>query len=165
MAVSMALPGVANARAAENRTLTFHNMHTGERLTAAYLENGRYVREALRAIDRICRDFRSGDVYRIDPQLLNLAHELSAQVAPGKPLQLISAYRSPRTNANLASKSGGVAKRSLHMQGKALDIRIEGVDTRHLYKAARHLERGGAGLYTRSGFVHVDIGRVRYWGN
>lgn len=145
------------------RCLTLHNLHTGEKLAAAYWETGVYDEGALQAVARLCRDFRTGDIHPIDRSLLDLVHTLGGIVGGGKPVQLISAYRSPRTNASLATRSSGVAKRSLHMQGKAFDIRIPGVSARTLYKAARSLQRGGAGLYAKSNFVHVDIGRVRYW--
>lgn len=163
VAAAMA-PGVGRAAATGERCLTLHNLHTGENLTAAYWENGQYDPGALRDVARVCRDFRSGEVHPIDRNLLDLVHRLGGLVGDGRPVQLISGYRSPRTNAKLAAQSSGVARRSLHMQGKALDIRIPGVPTRTLYKAVRSLKGGGAGLYTRSQFVHVDVGRVRFWG-
>ena len=112
---------------------------------------------------KLGRDFRTGEVHPIDCNLLDLVHTLGRVVGGGKPVQLISAYRSPKTNAKLAAKSSGVAKRSLNMQGKAFDIRIPDVSARDIYKAAIALKGGGAGLYARSNFVHVDTGRVRRW--
>ena len=147
------------------RRLTLENLHTGESLTTAYWEDGRYQRDALRAVNLICRDFRTGDVHAIDRGVLDLVHRIGRLIDGSKPIQLISGYRSPKTNARLAAHSSGVAKHSLHMQGKALDIRIPGVPARTVYKAARSLRAGGTGLYTRSDFVHVDVGRPRFWGS
>lgn len=163
VAATVMSPATGLAAAGGERRLTLHNLHTGETLTTAYWENGCYDEPALQAVARLCRDFRTGDIHPIDCGLLDLVHRLGGIVGDGKPIQLISAYRSPRTNAVLASQSSGVAKRSLHMQGKAFDIRIPGVSARTVYKAARRLRGGGAGLYAKSNFVHIDIGRVRYW--
>jgi uncharacterized protein YcbK (DUF882 family) len=145
------------------RRLTLHNLHTGEKLTAAYWEKGCYDRTELDAVARLCRDFRTGEVHPIDCELLDLVHRLGRTLATSKPIELISAYRSPKTNAVLAAQSSGVAKRSMHMQGKAFDIRLPGVSARDIYKAALNLRGGGVGLYAKSNFVHVDVGRVRNW--
>ncbi len=146
------------------RRLTLHNLHTGEKLTTAYWEKGCYDPDELQAVAQLCRDFRTGEVHPIDCELLDLVHALGRKLGRTKPIELISAYRSPKTNASLAAKSSGVAKRSMHMQGKAFDIRIPGVSARHIYNAALELKGGGAGLYAKSNFVHVDVGRVRHWG-
>jgi len=109
------------------------------------------------------RDFRTDEVLPIDPQLLDLLHNLRSTLGTNQPFQIISGYRSPTTNANLAANSGGVAKRSLHMQGKAIDIRIEGTPLKHLREAAVALQGGGVGYYPGSNFVHMDVGRIRTW--
>ena len=109
------------------------------------------------------RDHRSGEVKAIDTQLLELLHALALKTSPQAPFHVISGYRSPATNKKLRKKSTGVASRSLHMQGKAIDIRIPGFKTRKLRNVALKLKAGGVGYYAKSDFVHVDIGRVRYW--
>ena len=165
----LALPSSAMALVPDNRkerVLSFYNTHTGERLkNAVYWAEGGYVRETLQDINYILRDFRQEEVMPIDPVLLDLLHSLRGKLAlPGtKPLHIISGYRSPATNQQLRKSSGGVAKRSLHMDGKAVDIRIPGLRTTRLHRAAVGLKRGGVGLYEESDFVHLDIGPVRYW--
>jgi len=146
------------------RELSFFNLHTGEHLVAEYWHQGDYIPDALENINHILRDFRTNQVLPIDPQLLDLLHKLRATLGSVNPFQIISGYRSPKTNANLAANSGGVAKGSLHMQGKAVDLRIEGVHLGDLRQAAMDLQGGGVGYYPNSNFVHVDVGRVRSWG-
>jgi uncharacterized protein YcbK (DUF882 family) len=155
----------ANPAIAAPRELSFHSLHTGEKLTAVFWEKGRYVPDALQAIDNILRDHRSGEVHKIDYALLQTLYETRTMVeAKNKPLEIISGYRSPASNAMLRGKSnGGVAKRSLHMLGKAIDIRIPGVGNDHIRKAGLQLKRGGVGYYPQSGFVHLDTGAVRAW--
>jgi uncharacterized protein YcbK (DUF882 family) len=109
------------------------------------------------------RDFRSGDVAPIDRQLLDLLVELHRRSGSRKPFQIISGYRSPKTNAVLASASSGVAKHSMHMEAKAIDIRLSDVMLRDLRDTAIGMQAGGVGFYPRSDFVHVDTGRVRRW--
>src|SRR3546814_5258479 len=103
-------------------------------------------------------------VWQMDRQLFDLLYALRRRMDSQQPFELISGYRSPKTNAGLAANSDGVAKRSLHMQGKATDIRLPERDLQALHKAALALQAGGVGLYTKSGFLHVDTGRVRQWG-
>jgi uncharacterized protein YcbK (DUF882 family) len=143
--------------------LSFHNLHTGEALAIEYWQNGAYAADACAAIDQILRDHRTGEIHAIDARLLDLLHELSGQLETRAPFQVISGYRSPHTNAALADASSGVARGSLHMQGLAIDIAIEGVPTATLRDAALSLARGGVGFYPNPGFVHVDVGRVRRW--
>jgi len=160
------VPGrlLAAERPAEARRLRFDNLHTGETLDAVYWEKGTYVPDALEAINVVLRDFRTGDVHPIAPKLLDLLVTLRGTVGTGKPFEVISGYRSPRTNAMLASESAGVAHSSLHMQGMAIDIRLADVALSHLHDAALKLASGGVGYYPQSDFVHVDVGRVRRWG-
>jgi uncharacterized protein YcbK (DUF882 family) len=143
--------------------LSFRNLHTGEALAIEYWQNGAYAPDACAAIDQILRDHRTGEIHAIDARLLDLLHELSGQLETRAPFQVISGYRSPHTNAALADASSGVARGSLHMQGLAIDIAIEGVPTATLRDAALSLARGGVGFYPNPGFVHVDVGRVRRW--
>jgi uncharacterized protein YcbK (DUF882 family) len=146
------------------RSLAFRSLHTGEEVQATYLRDGRLQAEGLQALNHVLRDWRSGEVWDIDPQLFDLLYSLHKGMDSKQPFDLISGYRSPKTNAQLASNSNGVAKRSLHMQGKATDIRLPERDLRALHKAALTLNAGGVGLYSKSGFIHVDTGRVRHWG-
>ena len=153
-------------RKAPVRSLSFFNTHTGERLKTTYCCDGKYEPQALRAINHILRDWRVDQVKPIDPQLLDLLHELSGTLEVDTPFHIISGYRSPDTNATLRTKGGahtGVASQSLHMVGKAIDIRVPGVKLDHLRGAARSLKLGGVGYYPSSNFVHVDTGRVRFW--
>ncbi len=149
---------------APERALSFYNIHTGESLKTAYWAEGNYVPEALSEINFLLRDFRTGDVKAIDPNLLDLLHLISQRLDGSKPIHLISGYRSPATNAQLHVHHSGVAKHSLHMQGLASDIRIPGHDLKQLLKVAVEMHGGGVGYYRQSDFVHVDVGRVRHWG-
>lgn len=145
------------------RSLEFLHLHTGERLRTTYWHDGTYVPDARADIDQVLRDFRTGDVAPIDPKLLDLLHALRRRLDTNAPFHVISGYRSPATNAMLAANSGGVAKKSLHMQGMAIDIRLPGRNLDEVRRGARALQRGGVGYYPGSDFVHVDTGRVRFW--
>jgi uncharacterized protein YcbK (DUF882 family) len=152
------------ARGTESaRILAFFNTHTGERLRVEYRRGDDYVPEALAVIDGILRDHYSGDRRRIDPALFDYLYDLLAGLGYGGEVQIISGYRSERTNADLRGRGGGIAERSLHIRGRALDFRLSGVETRKLWEAARSLKRGGAGYYRGEDFVHIDTGRVRSW--
>jgi uncharacterized protein YcbK (DUF882 family) len=158
----------AAAPAAKRRTrvLSFFHTHTGERLTSEYCCDGAYDPAALGRINHLLRDFRTGDVKSIDPGLLDLLHELGGTLGTDAPFHVISGYRSPHTNTMLRERGGartGVATGSLHMVGKAIDIRLPGVKLDDLRSAARALKLGGVGFYPASNFVHVDTGRVRFW--
>ncbi len=152
----------SGGRSAERR-LAFQNLHTGEHLKVVYWQGGDYVRPALDQIDHIMRDYRTNQVKPIDPALLDLLHKLHGALETREPFQIVSGYRSPKTNARLAAHSGGVAKRSMHVKGKAIDIRLESRDTRQIHRAALALKAGGVGYYPKSDFVHVDVGKVRSW--
>ena len=143
--------------------LALLNTHTGERLDVVYRERGAYVDDALAAIDQLLRDHRTGDVAPIDRRLLDLVHRLGELTDARQPFHVISGYRSPATNARLAGASSGVARRSLHLDGRAIDLRLPGRDLLQLHRAALSLQAGGVGLYRGSDFVHVDTGRVRAW--
>jgi uncharacterized protein YcbK (DUF882 family) len=156
----------ATRRKPAERALGFFNTHTGERLTTTYCCEGVYQPEALQKINFILRDFRANEIKPIDPALLDLLHELRGTLGSDSPYHVISGYRSAQTNAMLRSRGGagsGVASGSMHLLGKAIDIRVPGVKLADLREAARSLRLGGVGFYPSSNFVHVDTGRVRYW--
>lgn len=163
LAAGATLGGQAAAATSETATLSLLNLHTGETLRATYREAGRYLPDALAAFDKVLRDHRTGAVHAIAPQLLDLVATLTERIGGSQTVQIISGYRSPVTNAALHKASSGVATRSLHMDGKALDIRVPGVDLARLRDAALGLKLGGVGFYPASNFVHVDVGRVRRW--
>jgi uncharacterized protein YcbK (DUF882 family) len=163
-ATTGALPARALASAAaDHRRLAFVNTHTGERLDVVYHERGRYLDDALASIDRLLRDHRSDEVTSIDRDLLDSLVALRAALDTTQPLHVISGYRSPTTNARLAAASSGVARASLHLQGRAIDIRVPGRPLARVRAAALALRAGGVGFYPRSDFVHLDTGRVRSW--
>jgi uncharacterized protein YcbK (DUF882 family) len=153
----------ALASIASERRLSFVHTHTSERLSVAYAAGGRYLADGLRRVNEVLRDFRTGEVSAIEPALLDFLHSLADQTRATAPFHVISGFRSPVTNAMLRSRSQGVAGRSLHMLGKAIDIRVPGVRLPDLRDAAIALRRGGVGFYPQSDFVHVDTGRVRTW--
>ncbi len=156
-------PAFANSG---SRELEFLHTHTGERLRLEYHDGHRYLDDALAEANHFLRDFRTGDLHSMDPRLFDYLWQVQRQTGKEKIVwQVISGYRSPRTNTMLRKRSKGVAKRSLHMQGRAIDVRIEGLDTRQLYRTALALRCGGVGCYTKSRFVHLDTGRFRTWGS
>ncbi len=148
-----------------HKVLALHNTHTGDRLKLTYFEQGSYVKDALHEINHLFRDYHDGSIHPIDPALLDQLYYLKHTLDIRKPFHIISGYRSPTTNANLRRHSSGVAKNSLHMQGRAIDIRLEGIDSRRIRNAALAMQRGGVGYYSRSNFVHLDTGSVRSWGS
>ena len=162
------VPGRAQAAVSKRpeRVLSFCHTHTGERLKIAYCCDGIYQPEALAQLNHLLRDFRVDQEKSIDPNLFDLLHELGGTLETDQPYHIISGYRSAQTNAMLRERGGahtGVASSSLHMVGKAIDIRLPGVRLDHLRSAAASLKLGGVGFYPSSNFVHVDTGRVRYW--
>ena len=162
------VPAISASRAwaslpSGERTLAFFNTHTNETLKATYWRGSNADTGALKDINYILRDFRNGEVHPIDVNLLNLLTDLHHRTGSRQPFQVISGYRSPKTNAMLAAESNGVAKHSMHLEGKAIDIRLADVSLRDLHDHAVAMKRGGVGIYPQSDFVHVDTGRVRYW--
>lgn len=145
------------------RILAMHNLHTGEETEVVYWRDGRYSDAALADLNQLLRDHRSGEVHEMDPQLFDQIYLLQRQLGIECPYQIISGYRSPTTNALLRSQSNGVAKRSLHMQGRAIDLRLPGCKLSHLRETALSMKAGGVGYYPKSNFVHLDTGRVRFW--
>jgi uncharacterized protein YcbK (DUF882 family) len=156
-------PAVRTRAAANTRQIFLHNLHTGDTVKTVYWADGDYVPGALDEARHALRDWRNGQQHDMDPRLFDLHDQLRAKLETDRPFQIISGYRSPVTNAAMHARSSGVASHSLHMQGMATDIRIEGVELRHLQRAALDLGRGGVGYYPVSNFIHVDTGRVRRW--
>jgi uncharacterized protein YcbK (DUF882 family) len=156
----------AGAVKVPERVLAFFNTHTGERLKTSYARGGEYQADALRELNHILRDFRVNEIKPIDPRVFDLLHELGGTLETDQPFHIISGYRSPHTNTLLRERGGattGVASHSLHMVGQAIDIRLPGVTLENLRNAAKSLKIGGVGYYPDLKFVHVDVGRVRYW--
>ena len=158
-----ARPVAAPLSTAEFRTVAFDNLHTGESVDCVYWEQGDYIPDVLDAVNNVLRDHRTGDVYPIDPNLLDLLDAVSAATGTRGRFQVISGYRSPATNAMLHERSDEVAKKSLHTEGLAIDVRLADVDLYNLHAAALSLGRGGVGFYPHSDFVHLDVGPVRTW--
>ena len=143
--------------------LSFYNRHTGESLKkCTFWAGGEYDPEALGAINKLFRDHRTGTIHEIDPNLLHVLHNIQTKLETSEVFHLISGYRSPKSNSMLNARSRGVAKKSLHVHGKAADIYIPGRSLKQVQAAAKSLRAGGVGRYSQ--FVHVDTGRVRYWG-
>lgn len=167
MAGALAAAAVAPVRLLagprEERLLSFVHTHTHERLTVPYFADGAYLPEGLSTLTSFLRDFRTGDEHPIDPALYDILNDLRLATGTRSPFQVISAYRSPQTNAMLREASHGVAKGSLHLEGRAIDVRLADVGTAALRDAALELSRGGVGYYSGPDFVHVDTGRVRRW--
>jgi len=145
------------------RALSFHNTHTGESTKALYWNQGMYIPQALADINYILRDYRTGEVKEIDTDLLDLLFALQQKLGSEGHFEVISGYRSQETNSFLRNLSKGVANNSLHICGKAIDIRLPGYDLKTLRSAAADLQRGGVGYYPSSDFVHVDVGSIRHW--
>ncbi len=149
--------------ASSPRAVTLHNIHTGERGTCVFANGGRYLADGLAKADRLLRDHRTGDVHAMAPELLDLLHDLALGLDVEPAFEIVSGYRSPRTNAALRRAGRGVARKSYHMQGMAADVRLVGVDLTRLHRQAVALGQGGVGLYSGPGFIHVDTGPVRTW--
>lgn len=156
-------PAASPAEGNGPRGLSFHHLHTGENLDVTFWRDGSPVASALEQIDHVLRDHYTGRVETIDIRLLHLLHRLRAEIGGGdRPFHVVSGYRSPETNERLR-RQGGVAARSLHMFGQAVDIRLPGCPLPDLWRVALSLRAGGVGYYPRSDFIHVDVGRVRSW--
>lgn len=145
------------------RRVHLYNLHTGESANVVYKEAGELIPDAFAEINMVLRDYRNDQVRDMDVNLIDLLDNLSRKLEVNRPFNVISGYRSPATNAMLRERSSGVAKHSMHIDGKAIDIRVPGVQLRHLRNVAKEIKRGGVGYYASSDFVHVDTGRVRYW--
>lgn len=148
----------------QDRHLLLYNTHTAERIDIIYRRGDEYIPAALAKLDNFLRDHRTGDVRHFDPHLYDILSDLTASVGhPGGEIDIVCGYRTSSTNESLRTHTTGVAKNSLHIQAEAIDLRMPGIDTLKLRKAALALGRGGVGYYPRSDFIHVDVGRVRQW--
>jgi uncharacterized protein YcbK (DUF882 family) len=166
LAAAGALPLARKAQAnvaPGGRELALVHTHTHERLALVYAVEQAYVPDALTSLNRFLRDHYSGAVAPIDPRLFDLLHQVRTLVGAAQPYEVISGYRSPATNELLrVTRGGGVARHSLHMEGRAIDVRLPGVPLADLRDAAASLKAGGVGYYAGQ-FVHIDTGRVRRW--
>jgi uncharacterized protein YcbK (DUF882 family) len=160
---TLAVP-VEAAAISRDRWLRFRHLHTGETLDITYASNGYYQPAALRDIDYLLRDFRTGEIRPIDPALLDVLCVVSSLTGSREPFEIISGFRSPVTNELLRrTGGGGVARHSLHLDGKAIDVRLPDIRLERLRASALSLRRGGVGYYPDAGFVHLDTGPVRRW--
>jgi uncharacterized protein YcbK (DUF882 family) len=167
LAAACALPALAttaHASVSGARGLAMVHTHTHERIDLVYAVDGQYDAAALGSLNRFLRDHYSGDVGAIDPQVFDLLHRVQREFGGGRAFEVISGYRCPATNNQLReTRGGGVAKHSLHMEGRAIDVRLPGVPLADLRDAAKSLRAGGVGFYPGQQFVHLDTGRVRTW--
>lgn len=154
---------LANSIEERHRSISLYNLHTGESIRTTYWEDGIYHAEALQELNHLLRDHRTNEAHAIDSELFDLLHQIHQHSGKKQAFHVISGYRSPKTNAMLNRTTNGVAKKSLHMEGKAIDIRLPGLELQNLRKIAMKEQVGGVGFYPKSNFVHVDTGRVRYW--
>lgn len=165
-----AAPVMANAfgflrGAGDIRRIRMYNGRTGESIDTVYWVDGKYVREALNEINIFMRDWRTGTAIGIDPRAIDVAAASHRLLQTNEPYMMLSGYRSPQTNAMLRRRSSGVARNSLHMVGKAADLRLKSRSVNQMFKAAISCKAGGVGKYSRSNFVHMDCGPIRSWGS
>ena len=148
---------------AGTKSIAFVHTHTGESITLEFKRDETYLPEAVELLNQFLRDHRKGEARDMDPELFDILYEIRERAGSSAPFHLVSAYRSPQTNEMLRRTTSGVAKNSMHTHGRAIDVRLPGVETRKLRDIALELEEGGVGYYERSNFIHVDTGRVRRW--
>jgi len=156
------IPERVGATPAKSNRLCFYNTHTGESMEVDYTP-GKYSGAVRRSLEYFLRDFRTGEQHPFDPTLFDSLCVLQDGCGRQASFEVISGYRSPKTNASLRKSSSGVARKSLHMQGRAIDLRISGLSTGRLRDLALNLHDGGVGYYPRSSFIHIDTGRKRSW--
>lgn len=165
-ALAIPLPCYAQLKQAalRERALSFYNTHTGEELKkTVFWADGHYMPDALEEINYLLRDFRCNEVSNIDPRLCDTLFALRKKLDTERPIHIISGYRSPQTNQQLRRQSKGVAKNSLHLVGRAIDLRIPELRLANVRKAALSLQSGGVGYYPGSDFIHIDTGPLRQW--
>lgn len=157
------LPAFSTLSTPRPRILTLNNLHTGETIKAEFFDGRGYISEELSRLNHFFRDYRANKIKTIDPGLFDQLYRLQGLLGSRNPVQLISGYRSLDTNNELRAHSRGVAKKSYHTKGQAMDFHIEGVSLSHIRKAALSMRAGGVGYYPRSNFVHIDTGPARHW--
>jgi uncharacterized protein YcbK (DUF882 family) len=154
----------ADATKSAEHSVQLFNTHTNERIDIVYKRGDEYISSALAQLDYFLRDHNTNEVRHFDPRLYDILSDLTASVGhPGGEIDIVCGYRAPATNAALRAHTNGVAIHSLHIQAKAIDLRMPGVNTLKLRRAALALARGGVGYYPHSDFIHVDTGRVTQW--
>lgn len=161
--VTPLMPKAAQASNDGAWRVSFRQQHTGESFSGVYRVGDRYLPEAFERMNYVLRDFRTREVFPMDPRVIDIISMVQSKSGSPHPIEVLSAYRSPKTNAMLRRASSGVAKNSFHMYGQAIDIRVPGKNTRTVRNIARSLRAGGVGYYPRSNFVHVDTGTIRSW--
>ncbi|MCX7255478.1 MAG: DUF882 domain-containing protein [Polaromonas sp.] len=156
---SSASPSMIDARG-----LAMFNTHTREKIDLVYATGQRYLPQALGGFNHFLRDHYTGEVGLMDPEVFDLLHRVQQALGTKGSFEVISGYRCEATNRHLRqTRGGGVADKSLHTEGRAIDVRLPGVPLAELRKAALSLRAGGVGFYPREQFVHIDTGRVRSW--
>lgn len=164
LAMATAFPAVAQAHASGTRALKLYNVNSRESIHEAYMKNGQYYRPGIQRLTNFMRDWRNNQVHTINMDVFEILYGVQTNLGvEDSGLHLISGYRSPQTNRMLRRRSSGVAKYSLHLDGRAADIRVPGVSLWKLRQTALSLQDGGVGYYKDSNFVHIDNGRVRTW--
>lgn len=161
-AASFLLPDLGLAGIKKFTPLSFYHTHTGERMEILY-GPGSYIGSVRQALEYFLRDFRTGEIHQLDPELFDTLCRIKNCCGKTASFEIISGYRSAKTNEFLRKKGSGVAKRSLHMEGRAIDIRLNGLPTKMLRDLAVTLHNGGVGFYPKSDFVHIDTGKKRSW--
>lgn len=157
-------PELAKAAAKKDRLLMMSNPHTGEKIRTIYwTPTDGYIRESLASVSHFMRDFRQNQVKAIDPALLDIVHAISLNIGSHRKFEVMSGYRSPKTNRMLARRSRNVAKKSYHMRAKAMDFQVKNVSSKSLRKIALALKAGGVGYYPGARYIHVDTGNIRTW--
>ena len=154
---------VAGSAAGTSKRIALRNIHTDEKVDLEFYRGDSYVPDALTSIQKVLRDWRNNDQHPIDPKLMDYLYDVAHTIGVEPVFSVISGYRSPQTNAQLHERSSGVASHSLHMEGRAIDVRLAGVNCADLAQHALDMQRGGVGYYRQSDFVHLDTGRFRTW--
>lgn len=161
--ISLLAIGSLSGNTGGERALSFFHTHTGDTLRVVYYRQGGYDNEAFEQLRVFLADWRNGEQHDLDPKLMDILWQLQQMTGSSETWEIISAYRSPETNELLRSRSSGVAEKSQHLLGTAIDLRLRGLELDVLRDSAKSLKLGGVGYYAKSNFVHVDTGRVRYW--
>ncbi len=160
---ALALPSQLFSNTQVQKALTLYNIHSHETFYAPFFEKNYYKLSGLFEINRAFIDYRTKEMIQVDVKLINLLYEIKVRLGIDKQFNILSGYRSPKTNARLRRKKNGDEKNSFHMYGKAVDLNVPGVSLKKLRNIAISLKQGGVGYYPKSGFVHIDVGPVRAW--